>query len=60
MLLEEIEYEDGPYLASLDESWCRTILICAFTQAMRESRLYHESVDTLTEGTVRTAVGNVK
>ena len=59
LFLDELEYHDDPFLQRFEEPWCRTLILAAFAQAMREASFSHDSFDTLAEGTVRAAVDNV-
>ena len=59
LFLDELEYHDDPFLQRFEEQWCRTLILAAFAQAMREASFSHDSFDTLAEGTIRAAVDNV-
>ena len=56
--LTTMEVQDDPFLIQF-EPWIRTLLICAFAQAMREATFSKGNVNSLAEGTVRTTIDYV-
>ena len=56
--LTTMEIQDDPFLTKF-EPWTRTLLICAFAQAMREATFSKGNVNSLAEGTIRTTIDYV-
>ena len=55
-LLDILEFKDDPYLVTIPEPWQHTILISAFTQALREANFSASAFTSLAEGTVQATV----